>query len=109
MSHPPLYKYRTTDNWQFLEDIIVNRRLYAAPFRDLNDPMEGFYDPSDRIQKLDDYAGLARELLSQKHTVGICCFTDTPDNELMWTHYADSYTGHLRFLSRQEDARGFAE
>jgi hypothetical protein len=36
-----LYKYRSIENWKFLEDIFSNRRLFAATFRSLNDPMEG--------------------------------------------------------------------
>jgi hypothetical protein len=38
-----LFKYRSLENWQFLLDILVNNRLYAAPFKDLNDPMERRY------------------------------------------------------------------
>ena len=37
------YKYRTLDNFQFVLDILVNKRLYAATFEEMNDPMEGFY------------------------------------------------------------------
>ena len=36
-----LYKYRSLANWKFVLDILVNGRLYAAPFSELNDPMEG--------------------------------------------------------------------
>jgi hypothetical protein len=36
-----LYKYRSIANLRFFKDIVINRRLYAAPFRTLNDPMEG--------------------------------------------------------------------
>ena len=36
-----LYKYRSLDNWKFVLDIFLNKRLYAASFYDMNDPMEG--------------------------------------------------------------------
>lgn len=38
-----LYKYRSLDNFKFFIDIILNNRLYAAKYKDLNDPMEGQY------------------------------------------------------------------
>ena len=44
----PLYKYRTIENWSFLEDILSRCRLYAASFRSLNDPMEGLLYERDK-------------------------------------------------------------
>ena len=43
MAEQLLFKYRSLENWRWLLDILVNNRLYAAPFKDLNDPMEGRY------------------------------------------------------------------
>ena len=37
------YKYRSVDNFRNFVDIILNNRLYAASYQDLNDPMEGHY------------------------------------------------------------------
>ena len=50
-----LYKYRTLDDFQFVLDILVNKRLYAATFEEMNDPMEGFYtaDPDIPVESLD--------------------------------------------------------
>ena len=38
-----LYKYRGINSFRYFVDIVLNKRLYAAPFFDLNDPMEGHY------------------------------------------------------------------
>jgi len=38
-----LYKYRSLKNFQFIADLLVNNRFYAATFSELNDPMEGLF------------------------------------------------------------------
>ena len=43
MTTQALYKYRSLENWKLALEIVVNKRLYAAPFHALNDPMEGRY------------------------------------------------------------------
>ncbi len=92
---PYLYRYRGLTNDTICREIKMIREqvLWCSFYRDLNDPMEGFYSPTLRVQHLDSYARVARELFSHKQNFGICCLTDTPDNELMWTHYAKNYTG----------------
>ncbi len=37
-----LYKFKSLANFEYVADIIINKRLYAADFTELNDPMEGF-------------------------------------------------------------------
>lgn len=37
------YKFRSLQNLRFFLDIIINERLYAAKYDELNDPMEGAY------------------------------------------------------------------
>lgn len=38
-----LYKYRSLDNVKRLIEIILDKRIYVPRFKELNDPMEGFY------------------------------------------------------------------
>jgi hypothetical protein len=92
---PYLYRYRglTDDTIEREISMIRDQVLWCSSYKKLNDPMEGFYNPTLRVQHLDAYARVAHELVDQKHMLGICCLTDTPDNELMWTHYAENYTG----------------
>ena len=88
-----IYRYfRCPDH---VSDVISTRRLYFANPRKFNDPLEsvvmfdrqrdsnGDTKPLDAIQ----YAGKPIEGL------GICCFSRTVDNYLLWSHYADSHKG----------------
>lgn len=86
-----LYKYRSVNcgNFERFADIIQQNRLYAAKYSELNDPLEGHYFYNkDKIP---------REVISQiKHEKGktrICSLSNTSDNYLVWSHYADGYRG----------------
>ena len=84
-----LYKYRGIKEFRYFVDIILNNRLYAAPYFDLNDPMEGHYLYSSGELDSD-----IRELISsQKKKLRICSLSEIPDNELMWSHYAEGHRG----------------
>lgn len=92
---PLLYRYRrlTPETIDREIDAIRQQLLWCAFYKKLNDPMEGFYKPSQRVQNLDAYTQLTHDLVGHKQTIGICCFSDIHDNELMWTHYAGNYSG----------------
>lgn len=53
--------------------------------------MEGFYEPSGRLKREPEWRQTYREILNAKRAIGIACFTETHDNELMWAHYANNY------------------
>lgn len=83
-----LYKYRSLANMKRFIDILMNRRLYASKYLDLNDPMEGFflYDknvPRSVVSKLRDDRAIAL----------ICSLSKTPFNGLMWSMYGDEHNG----------------
>ncbi|TXL06748.1 hypothetical protein BMR08_15230, partial [Methylococcaceae bacterium CS2] len=43
-----------------------------------------------------EYAGLIREIddeIKKNYTKGVCCFSSTMDNNLLWSHYGDSHSG----------------
>jgi hypothetical protein len=67
--------------------------LWCGDFTSLNDPMEGFYRPTSLLKNKDNYARIARTILNSKSDIGIASFSDTGENELMWTHYARNYSG----------------
>lgn len=73
--------------------MITEQKLWCANYKALNDPMEGYYQASERVMAASTYAETASAILHGKRSIGICCFSDTHDNELMWTHYADEYRG----------------
>ncbi len=89
MAQQVLYKYRSLDNWKFVLDIFLNRRLYAAEFNTLNDPMEGRYRYSkDAISQR-----FAQEILRGKRKWKICSLSHNKYNTLMWAHYSGGHTG----------------
>ncbi|PWT79575.1 MAG: hypothetical protein C5B58_13205 [Acidobacteria bacterium] len=88
-THVPLYKYRSLSNWKFVTDILVNRRLYAAPFRSLNDPMEG------RLYYFDDSVArrYRRAIKDTTARLNICSLCANKSNALLWSYYADGHSG----------------
>jgi hypothetical protein len=91
-----LYRYRSLcDEKALAQEIaaIKEQYIWCSTYRKMNDPMEGFYEPSIRLTKDNDFTRVASEIVTEKRAIGICCFSDTHDNELMWAHYASNYTG----------------
>lgn len=86
-----LYKYRGIQSFRFFTDIILKKRLYAAPYFDLNDPMEGRYLYSQSGGSIDE--DMRRLLKGEKEKIRICSLSRDPNNELMWSHYAEGHKG----------------
>ncbi len=85
------YKYRGISNFRFFTDIILKKRLYAAPYFDLNDPMEGRYIYSGSIGQKDEK--IIRLIKGEKENLKICSLSRNPNIELMWSHYSDGHRG----------------
>lgn len=81
------YKFRSLQNIKYFLDILIGKRLYAARYDELNDPMEGQYttDAGNR--------NLICQLKEQKHKVRICSLSKDYRHTLMWSHYADGHKG----------------
>lgn len=93
---PRLHRYCRLDRRDDMENEISafrQRYLYASTYKNMNDPMEGFYSPSNRLKNEPRWRELYREILNAKRATGIACFSETFDNELMWAHYAENYRG----------------
>ncbi|MFY7814746.1 MAG: DUF2971 domain-containing protein [Chryseobacterium taeanense] len=84
-----LYKYRSLDNFKNFIDIIINNRLYAAKYDDLNDPMEGHYLYKDGILDED----MRNKIYNNKQTLRLCSLSKKADNLLMWSHYSNGHKG----------------
>lgn len=82
------YKYRSLQNLNRILDILINERLYAAKFQNLNDPMEGHYQYNADIDK-----NLKEQILSERDRTLICSLSRRANIGLMWTHYADECRG----------------
>ena len=88
-SNPPYYKYRSLQNWQFLLDIFLNKRLYAAPFTSLNDPMEG-----QNYYVNGQARGVVRSAIAaRREQWNICSLTTETKKSLIWAYYANGHRG----------------
>lgn len=83
MNKTPLYKYRGLSSLGYFIDIILNKRLFAAKYSDLNDPFEAFILGSN----------LNGNIYEQRSNARICSASESKYNELMWSHYADGHRG----------------
>ena len=87
------YKFQRLDKFDRFIEIVANKRLYGAVYKELNDPMEGKFN-SKGLDK-DDF----EEIYGQLKATRVCSLMtkqesqDFPDNFLMWSHYADSHKG----------------
>ena len=87
------YKFRSTNNFDFLIDILLNKRLYCADYRDLNDVFEADIRTGvdtgrekEFIKKMKHYQELLR-------TYRVCSLSKTADNHQLWAYYANGHTG----------------
>jgi hypothetical protein len=92
---PYLYRYRKINSAVVYQEVDAIRETYLwySTYKAMNDPMEGFFEPNRRFLKDDNYNRASQDISYQKIQIGICCFSDTCDNELMWSHYTENYSG----------------
>jgi hypothetical protein len=92
-----LYKYRPLQPFEWVADIIHNKKFHAARYSELNDPMEGFCKYDRRRTLLEDKCGTEEEFLKYiaKDTKEwrICAFSMDSGSPLLWAHYADRCRG----------------
>ena len=91
-----LYRYRSLDSPEKIErelKAIEQAYIFCASFRDLNDPMEGFWRSTGTLRKRTGYQRFRVEINLNKTQLGICSFSEVHDHELMWAHYADQFRG----------------
>ncbi|MDF1617320.1 DUF2971 domain-containing protein [Petrocella sp. FN5] len=82
------YKYRTLENIEYFKDIIINKRLYAPKYVDLNDRWEGNYTHDIEVE-----FELTNAIKEIKRGLGIVSVSRNKNNTLMWSHYADGERG----------------
>ena len=87
-----LYKYKSLDNFKFFVDIILKKRLYAANYQNLNDPMEGYYLYSDEPNSPNS-PNLVDVIKDKKQKLRIVSLSRNANHLLMWSHYANGHRG----------------
>ena len=94
-----VYKYKPVDNIAYVCDILKNNRLYLPKVDELNDPLEGINDLnfgacgnsySVMEGRCDEVWPAYKDALNK---FGIVSLTQRNDNILMWSHYANNFSG----------------
>ncbi len=59
---PYLYRYRKITDETMDQEIaaIIEKYLWFSTYKEMNDPMEGFFEPTSRLQKESNYAQVTR-------------------------------------------------
>ena len=82
-----LYKYRSLSNLKRLIEIVLDSKLYASRYKELNDPMEGYYSYSREI------VPYKKEINRLKKESLICSLSKSNYIGMMWIMYADEGKG----------------
>lgn len=92
-----LYKYRNLANLKRLLEIIIDKKLYAPRYKELNDPMEGYFTYTK------DVYPYRKEINSLKEEALICSFSKSNLIGMMWIMYADEGKGCCLELEIEEN------
>ena len=92
-----LYKYRSLANLKRLLEIIIDKRLYAPRYKELNDPMEGYFTYTK------DVYPYRKKINSLKEEALICSFSKSNLIGMMWIMYADEGKGCCLELEIEEN------
>lgn len=87
------YKFRSSANIQFALDILLNQRLYCAPWKELNDPMEGVFAFSYPSGRDADAQQLSADIGLAKADYRVCSLSANFQSHLLWAHYAGGFDG----------------
>ena len=91
-----LYRYRNVNSPKNLDrelKAIRENHLWCSRFDSLNDPMEGFFGLTPTAARAPDGPLVPPEVRSVMQQMGVCCFSDTYESDVMWAHYAGEYRG----------------
>lgn len=85
-----LYKYiRHNRDPEQLEEMLKDGIFHFADWRKLNDPMEGYF----RYYIKHHTNAEIEKIVDGKDEYGVCCFSMTSADILMWTYYAGNHKG----------------
>ncbi len=87
------YKFRSASQIEFVFDILLNRRLYCADWRKLNDPMEGMFASVHRGVERPHVQQVVMGIRDAKRRYKIASLAGTFDCHLLWAHYAGGFDG----------------
>jgi hypothetical protein len=87
-----LYRFRSDQNPEYTIDILRNKRLFCAHWRELNDPMEGTYSTL-KCDTQQDREEAKRAIYGEKVLLRVCSLSKTYKKHTMWAYYANGFRG----------------
>ena len=87
------YKFRPASQIAFAFDIIINKRLHCADWKNLNDPMEGTFVYSYKEKEESVVSKRVKGISEAKRKYKICPLSGTFDSHLLWSHYTGGFDG----------------
>lgn len=90
-------------------EALLGEYIYCAPYKKMNDPMEGFCRSSKRVTEHPEYEKFSEQIRTEKLGIGISSFSETWYSELMWAHYADAFQGICICYSMSKLLSGLSE
>jgi hypothetical protein len=72
---------------------IRDQYVWGSSFEKMNDAMEGLFGRDREIPRSPEWDQAAARIRQGKADIGIICFNESPSDEVMWAHYADSFYG----------------
>lgn len=92
MAHYFKYKSLSGTSFRYFVQMLLDEKIYASSFDQLNDPMEGAFLSDDSLSEE------IRNTINAKHTRRIVSLVkkehdERPANMLMWCHYSDEHRG----------------
>jgi len=87
------YKFRTAHNFDFVVDIVINKRLFCSDARALNDIREADIRMGIDSGRESEAMQFANEVNNALNRYRVCSLCQTFDNHLLWAYYAAGSTG----------------
>lgn len=88
-----VYKFRGSEQMDFVFDILFNQRLFCAEWHTLNDPLEGVFVYSHTGDNQESAASFMKKVEKAKKPLRVCSLSKTFDEHLLWAHYASGFSG----------------
>lgn len=84
-----LYRYRKLNALELTT--LLAQKLYFSSYRNMNDPMEGYYKKTIPVSEYDELIEPVSEIFESKYLspAGVCSLSERNDIDLMWAHYTN--------------------
>lgn len=91
-----LYKYKSSTPFEHIADILMNERLYCAPYYSMNDPFEGVFVESFEMDgRRFSTLTTPEDLIAPEDALRarVCSLSLTGSSVLLWSFYAQRLEG----------------